>query len=432
MISLLPILAAVWSLSAVPAQEADPAVDDGPSRAAIAAVQRQEKLESVKPAKKSKLIEFLATAENEGIDQYIQFQLKDFRIGFGQISPVSGVTPAIRYEKPRIGSSELTLWISGAYSLREYQAYELSFGYFEEPFVPDYKGHAYPEAPFDIDRRALDPMRPYLYFDTEYHVFPKETFYGTGPDSLEGNRSQYELEEYWAGVVGGYQFTRGIVAQGMLLYVNPTVRGAPDTRYPDSQDLFDDVTAPGISGQPAYIRYGGSLVAGYYGDPYKPSALIELTYSRFDDQENGEFTFNRAQLDARAFLPLGCRQRVLAGRIFLSHDDPVDGASVPFYLMETLGGSDTLRGFQSQRFADENVVYMSAEYRWEGSPAVEMAVFYDAGKVFPDSADLDLKDLKDSYGLGLRFKTQRKTFLRVDVGHSREGTFAHLSCTPSF
>lgn len=403
-----------------------------PTRAEISAAERQKLLESVKPVKRSRLIEFLATAENEGIDQYIQFQISDFRIGFGKISPISGATPAIRLEKPRIAGKDVTLWLSGAYSIRAYQAYRLQFGYFDLPAPHDYDGHAYPEVPFQIDYRALDPMKPFLYLDSEYRKFPKEEFYGVGADSFEGNRSRYELESFTAALVGGYQFVRGITAQGKFEYINPTLHNPGDNQFPATDDLFNEAEAPGLTTQPTFLRYGGSFLAGYYGDPYKVAALLNASYSRFDDRDQGLFTFDRTQVDARAYLPLWCRQRLIAARFFASHDKPANGAVVPFYLMETLGGESTLRGFKNYRFRDENVMYMSAEYRWEGNAAVELAVFYDTGKVFPNGTDFNFKDLEEGYGFGIRFKNQRKTILRFDVGHSHEGTFGYFALTPSF
>jgi outer membrane translocation and assembly module TamA len=113
-------------------------------------------------------------------------------------------------------------------------------------------------------------------------------------------------------------------------------------------------------------------------------------------------------------------------------DTADQGSEVPFYLMQTLGGTDMLRGFRDFRFRDKNLIYLSAEYRWEAAPAVELAAFYDTGKVASERSDLGFNHLRHGFGAGIRFKTFRRVVLRIDVGHSEEGTFAHIALGPSF
>jgi hemolysin activation/secretion protein len=101
--------------------------------------------------------------------------------------------------------------------------------------------------------------------------------------------------------------------------------------------------------------------------------------------------------------------------------------------METLGGHDSLRGFDRMRFRDENLVFTSAEYRWEAAPFWELALFYDAGKVFPNGEDWSLKHLENGYGFGMRFKLPKTVLLRFDIGRSNEGThFYFRFSSPSF
>jgi hypothetical protein len=65
-------------------------------------------------------------------------------------------------------------------------------------------------------------------------------------------------------------------------------------------------------------------------------------------------------------------------------------------------------------------------------PKVELAAFYDAGKVFRSIGDLDLHHLATSWGAGLRLKTPTRVRLRVDVAHSREGTRLIVKFAPAF
>jgi outer membrane translocation and assembly module TamA len=94
---------------------------------------------------------------------------------------------------------------------------------------------------------------------------------------------------------------------------------------------------------------------------------------------------------------------------------------VPFFLMPDLGGGADLRGFTSYRFRDRHSILATAEYRWYVQEYVEMAVFYDAGKVVPRKGDLDFSGLKSDVGIGLRFHTPGTTVLRLEAARSNEG-----------
>lgn len=419
----------LFLLIALPSFAQQQSEPEEPTRADEAQAERESKLQTVQPSKPSKIVDALSTIENDGIDPFVSIQVKDFRMGLGSITPLSSISPAIRYERPRIGNTELTMWVTGAYSINHYQWYQLLLGKFNLP-VPT-RTRSYPEAPFDFDYRSQRPHDRILYLDTSYRAYPQEIFYGLGNDAPEF-RTSYELDEFDIGVNGGYQISRSIGVLGYVGFLRPDINTPGIHNFPPSQNYFDEATAPGISDQPDYLIYRGTFVGGYQGDPYKPSGLASFEYWRYSDQTDGRFSFNEFVFDGRGYLTLGCRQRVIAVRSFIVHESPDSGADVPFYKMETLGGRDTLRGFQNYRFRDRNQIYFSGEYRWEGNPAVELAVFYDTGKVFHETSDFDLKDLKHSTGFGLRFKNLRRTVLRFDVGFGYEGIFGHFAIGPSF
>jgi hypothetical protein len=50
-----------------------------------------------------------------------------------------------------------------------------------------------------------------------------------------------------------------------------------------------------------------------------------------------------------------------------------------------------------------------------------MAVFADAGKVAARKADVDLRDLEASWGIGFRARIRDTVFMRTDFAVSREG-----------
>ena len=86
-----------------------------------------------------------------------------------------------------------------------------------------------------------------------------------------------------------------------------------------------------------------------------------------------------------------------------------------------LGGSDDLRGFRPYRFYGDQQILLNAEYRWESFTGLEMAAFFDAGKVVQERSDINFQDLETSAGFGFRFNMRNNTFIRIDTGFSREG-----------
>ena len=76
---------------------------------------------------------------------------------------------------------------------------------------------------------------------------------------------------------------------------------------------------------------------------------------------------------------------------------------MPFFMLPSLGGSSTLRGYTSLRFRDRNSLLLQGEWRIMASRFLDSAVFFDAGKVTARRSDLDFDGLKHDYGFGLRF-----------------------------
>ena len=182
-----------------------------------------------------------------------------------------------------------------------------------------------------------------------------------------------------------------------------------------------------------FLRYGAAAVFDGRDVAQNPhhGGLLAVQWLRYDERDGSAFTFNRFAVDGRAYLPLGHPQRVLALRVYASKDDPAAGGRVPFYLLPHLGGSHTLRGYVSQRYRGEKLVLFQAEYRWEASPAIELALFADSAAVAA-TTDEKLERFRTDGGIGLRFKSHESVMLRLDFAWSDEGFRALFRFSPSF
>jgi outer membrane protein assembly factor BamA len=106
---------------------------------------------------------------------------------------------------------------------------------------------------------------------------------------------------------------------------------------------------------------------------------------------------------------------------------PDSGQQVPFYLMETIGGANTVRGYKEFRFRDVRSLLVNLEYRWEVMPYLDFAFFGDGGKVFSDLHDFNFRRLHYGYGGGVRVHAPGPMHLNLDLAHSKEGFVFHIS-----
>jgi hypothetical protein len=106
---------------------------------------------------------------------------------------------------------------------------------------------------------------------------------------------------------------------------------------------------------------------------------------------------------------------------------------LPFTALPSLGGSETLRGYQAGRFRDDAAWHAVVEHRiwviprgFELTPTIRVerigiAPFFDVGTVGSDGIDVFQNEVKFSYGLGFRVLLERAAPFRVDFAFSEEG-----------
>jgi AAA family ATP:ADP antiporter len=239
---------------------------------------------------------------------------------------------------------------------------------------------------------------------------PNVAFYGIGNDS---SSSRHDFA-YRAATVGGsarLQASRLVATGGGVDLLSIDATGiSPTYRRTRAFAALDWRTSP------SYTRRGG---------------LYRVDWSDYHDTANRS-SFQRVDAEADQFIPILRENWVVALRAGASTTDPAAGNDVPYFLMPDLGGSHTLRGYPTWRFRDRNRLLMTGELRWTAGPFIDMAVFADAGKVAPRLADLDLRDLKKSYGVGVTLHTFERTISRFELARTREGMGVSFSFSPSF
>jgi hypothetical protein len=251
-------------------------------------------------------------------------------------------------------------------------------------------------------------------------------YFGLGNDSRASDASGYRFQNSDFIGYGTVRATSWLSVSGRFGAIpRPRLSAAagPRVAVPSTIDLFSDASAPGIVAQPLFL-HGDVLVAAdlrdHKGHP-TGGGLYQFVAATYSDRDGGTYSFRRYEADAAQFVPLFTKRWILALHARGAFSDASSGHIVPFYLMPSLGGKNTLRGYHDYRFHDNHMEAFNAESRWALFTHVDAAVFADAGKVASRVADLDLHHLKTSYGAGLRVHNATATLVRLDVGHSIEG-----------
>jgi hypothetical protein len=256
-------------------------------------------------------------------------------------------------------------------------------------------------------------------------------FYGLGPDSNKDGRTTFELEDRSFGGGLTYRPNRTFEVGGAARFLDNRVGGGSARR--SLETLYDPGTVPGFLGAPDFFVYQAHLLLDLHDRDIRPVGLsFRFETQRWDEQDGQPFEFTRFIGEVQAHVPLPYRNRMLAVRFRTSASSPGRGQDVPFFLMETIGGAKTLRGFNEYRFRDRRNLLLNVEYRWEVWSYLDFTFFGDAGKVFAEASEFNLSGLDYGYGFGIRLHTPGGTTFRIDLARSNEGLKLHLSGGPRF
>ena len=252
---------------------------------------------------------------------------------------------------------------------------------------------------------------------------PQTAYYGQGPDSHKTGRTNFRREDlafdFRLGLRPHRRLFMGMTAGGHITNVGPGTSKV----YASTDKVYTPRMTPGIDEQTDYGHVGPFVQVDFRdrpADPHRGGNYV-ARYIYFHDDELFRYSFRRLEATIEQYVPVLNEKRVFALRAQTDISFPNETTLVPFYMQPTLGGSDDLRGYRNFRYYDNNRLVMNAEYRWEVIPALEMAVFADAGKVFHRPGEFSLARLKGSGGFGVRFKSRDSILFRLDTGFSREG-----------
>ncbi len=256
-------------------------------------------------------------------------------------------------------------------------------------------------------------------------------YHGLGIESSE-DRSNFRMKQAYAGGNIGFKPIPWIVFGAGATVEDFTLEEGTGSQ-PSIEDVHTPDSAPGLGVSPTYLHTVGSAGIDWRPSPgyARRGGLYEVSLHNYADNDS-TYSFDRLGAEIVQHLPILRENWVISlhGRLESVLDD--DDA-VPYFLMPSLGGGSSLRGYNSWRFRDRQSLLLSAEWRWiPNRLGLDMALFYDAGIVKPRFRDLTLNGMKSDVGIGVRFHSPLATPLRIELARGSEGMVIVFSGSAAF
>jgi len=257
-------------------------------------------------------------------------------------------------------------------------------------------------------------------------------YYGLGISTNPDDRTNFRFQQTTAEGNTTYKPIPWIVMKGGLGYEHWALKPGAGT-HPSIETVHTPATAPGLGVSPTYIHSHASAGIDWRRSPgyARRGGLYQVTLDDYNSVTTGSSGFQKLTGEVVQHVPLMRETWVLAARgkveTLLNDND-----LVPYFMLPSLGGGHNLRGYANDRFRDRHSMLMNAEFRWTPAIGLDMAVFYDAGKVASRRNDLSFQGLKSDVGIGARFHGLAATPLRLDFAVGNEGWRMVLSGGPPF
>jgi Omp85 superfamily domain len=258
-----------------------------------------------------------------------------------------------------------------------------------------------------------------------YQDLAQIRFFGSGPHSVSTNRGMYRMRDFDTVGYVRYKINPLVIRATVGWLDKPTISSGAGwfrSGYTDARVLFGDAGAPGLADPASFLHSDVSAAIDTRDEAQHGTrgGFYRADFAVYSDRDRGKYSFQRYEAEAVQFVPLTpSRNWVLALHGWLVGSDTSNGDVIPIYMLPSLGGHNTLRGYTDFRFHDRDMLVANVESRWAIWEHLDAAVFFDAGNVAPRVGDLNLS--KTSVGVGLRVHTRTGTLGRLDLGHSKEG-----------
>jgi len=281
---------------------------------------------------------------------------------------------------------------------------------------------------YTINRFLSDRGR--LEIEATYGNRPDRTFL-FGNDASFSDRSFFDREDIEAGIRYGYRFTDGVLMAFNADYLRRKITesertleaGAP--AFPSKFLNTNSLLSTGALFMIDNSRGVPRINRGY-------RLITDLQWSRSLTNNTFHYVNYRAEWNQFIPIPFLPDSRRLAFKSVLRKAEALGNKEVPFFENPSLGNSDDLRGFSTDRFRDSGSLLFTLEYRYPLWDFSDIVFFVDEGQVFNQYSDIGIDDFHTSYGFGFHLISSKGFAFRSEFAFSRETSRFILLISPNF
>ena len=296
---------------------------------------------------------------------------------------------------------------------------------------------------------GIHPYPIYSFYGQAISL-PTVSYFGLGDATTTSNRTVFRMRQT---VVGGSAivpvFTSALSRVNLALLGEAngrwvSVGGADSSKAPSIDTVFTDATAPGLASQAGFVQFGEGvrMKPSLFGNRVHLNYMAQLqefvapsqstsSFRRWTVDLDHQFAIYRqspAPVQPEGYGPNDCRADSSTGRCpgivplrridgswnktgtigfraLVSKSSVSDGAAVPFYFQQTLGGSDingnaTLASYDDYRFRGPHLVLLQETFEHSIAGPVGAFIAADQGKVLLQGESVGVSGLRRSFTMG--------------------------------
>lgn len=270
---------------------------------------------------------------------------------------------------------------------------------------------------YSTKKQFVSAINGTQYFNKEKYILMEQLSYSSFPDKYWGlgNKTTDIAEE-------PYQFQQVYLYLHLLRRVAPHLFVGSIFEYQNVWNiqyipggLFDQENIPGRNGYKV-SGLGLSLTYDKRNNAFAPDKGVyaQFYFNHFNKLFGSDFNFTNYVLDLRKYIRIQNNQ-VVALQLYSFNNS---GNEIPIRSLASLGGASRMRGYYEGRYRDYEMQTLQSEYRLQLSKRFGMVAFGGVGNVSSKLKNIDVDNLKYSYGAGIRFALNKseKLNIRVDYG----------------
>jgi hypothetical protein len=216
-----------------------------------------------------------------------------------------------------------------------------------------------------VELPTLVEGRARVTLSGRYTEAPDVTHHGVGNDTSKADVAYYGYRPAAGEARLDFDALTYVSVGGGVTYLH--IRTSPGRTSPSIEQRFPTAAVAGLVADAIdYIKTSARatvdwrLPVGYSGS----GGLYRVQFDDYHDGDGGAHSFHSVEAEVRQLIPVLRANWVLAIGGLATVTDVDEGRVIPYFMLPSLGGGATLRGYPDFRFRDRHRLLMNAELRW--------------------------------------------------------------------